>query len=70
MTNYFSDDPVEYKIVATPAFTFQANYFPQFSLGMLEIPGAQNVPLGSLTISSNRVPCDCNIIKVGFIVVK
>eukprot|EP00091_Calanus_sinicus_P000937 TRINITY_DN10903_c0_g1_i1.p2 TRINITY_DN10903_c0_g1~~TRINITY_DN10903_c0_g1_i1.p2 ORF type:complete len:149 (+),score=45.84 TRINITY_DN10903_c0_g1_i1:862-1308(+) len=62
-TAYNYDDPVEYKIVATPAFIFEGNYFPQFSLSVLDMPGAQNVPLGSLTIRANQVPCDCQSIK-------
>ena len=55
---------MEYKIVATPSFIFEGNYFPQFSLAVLDLPGAQNVPLGSLTIGANKVPCDCLDIKV------
>ena len=43
---------------------FEGNYFPQFSLSVLDLPGAQNVPLGALTISANKVPCDCEAIKV------
>merc|ERR1712128_165899 len=62
-TAYNYDDPVEYKIVATPAFVFEGNYFPQFSLAVLDLPGAQNVPLGSLTIRGNKVPCECQAIK-------
>jgi len=62
-TAYTYDDPVEYKIVATPTFRFEGNYFPQFSLAMLDLVGAQNVPLGSLTIQANKVPCDCEAIK-------
>ena len=62
--DWFLDDPVEYKIVATPTFVFEGNYFPQFSLSVLDLPGAQNVPLGALTISANKVPCDCEAIKV------
>jgi len=60
---YSYDDPVEYKIVATPTFLFQGNYFPQFSLAVLDLPGGQNVPLGSLTIGGNKVPCDCRSIQ-------
>ena len=55
---------MEYKIVATPSFIFEGNYFPQFSLAVLDLPGAQNVPLGSLTIGANKVPCDCLAIQV------
>ena len=55
---------MEYKIVATPSFIFEGNYFPQFSLAVLDLPGAQNVPLGSLTIGANKVPCNCLDIKV------
>merc|ERR1711915_673678 len=62
-TAYNYDDPVEYKIVATPTFVFEGNYFPQFSLSVLDLPGAQNVPLGALTINANKVPCDCEAIK-------
>merc|ERR1712013_42516 len=60
---YSYEDPVEYKIVATPTFIFEGNYFPQFSLAVLNLPGAQNVPLGSLTIGANKVPCDCMAIQ-------
>jgi len=60
---YSYEDPVEYKIVATPTFIFEGNYFPQFSLAVLDLPGAQNVPLGSLTIGANKVPCDCMAIQ-------
>ena len=28
---------------------------------------SRNVPLGSLSLSQNRVPCNCEAIKVGFI---
>jgi len=61
-TAYY-EDTVEYKIVATPAFTFQSNYFPQFNLELLDLPGAMNVPLGSLEIRDNILPCDCQVIK-------
>merc|ERR1712013_233878 len=60
---YSYEDPVEYKIVATPTFIFEGNYFPQFNLAVLDLPGAQNVPLGSLTIGANKVPCDCITIQ-------
>ena len=50
--------------MATPTFIFEGNYFPQFSLAVLDLPGAQNVPLGSLTIGANKVPCDCMAIQV------
>merc|ERR1719206_1293417 len=60
---YSYEDPVEYKIVATPTFIFEGNYFPQFNLAVLDLPGAQNVPLGSLTIGANKVPCDCMAIQ-------
>merc|ERR1711915_648165 len=46
-----------------PTFVFEGNYFPQFSLSVLDLPGAQNVPLGALTINANTVPCDCEAIK-------
>ena len=69
INNNILDDPVEYKIVATPTFLFQGNYFPQFSLAVLDLPGGQNVPLGSLTIGGNKVPCDCRSIQVVIIII-
>ena len=30
----------------------------QFSLDLLNLPGAQNVPVGSITVTANSVPCD------------
>ena len=67
VTSDIAEDTVEYKIVATPAFTFQSNYFPQFNLELLDLPGAMNVPLGSLEIRGNILPCDCQVIKVGIL---
>eukprot|EP00090_Calanus_glacialis_P006461 TRINITY_DN15030_c0_g1_i1.p1 TRINITY_DN15030_c0_g1~~TRINITY_DN15030_c0_g1_i1.p1 ORF type:complete len:425 (-),score=123.21 TRINITY_DN15030_c0_g1_i1:69-1166(-) len=54
---------IEYRIVASPSLTFRANYFPQFSLAMLQFPAIRNIPLGSLTVSSNLLPCDCRTIQ-------
>ena len=32
---------MEYKIVATPAFTFHSNYFPEFTLELLDLTVAR-----------------------------
>jgi len=59
----YPDNSVEYKVVSSPALTFHANYFPKFSLTMLDLPAAANIPLGSLDIRDNQVQCDCQDIQ-------
>jgi len=54
---------IEYRVVASPALSFQANSFPQFSLDMLHFPAIRNIPLGSLVVRANTVPCDCNTVQ-------
>ena len=54
----------EYKKVASPAFSFRLNKFPKFSLSILTMPGTRNLPLGDLSIESNKVPCNCSLIRV------
>ena len=61
---HFADAVPEYKKVASPAFSFRLNKFPKFSLSILTMPGTRNLPLGDLSIESNKVPCNCSLIRV------
>lgn len=54
---------VKYNVVANPRLVFSHNTFSKFNISFLEFPGAKNVPLGSLSLSQNRVPCTCETIK-------
>jgi len=61
--SYSYDDNIQYNIVGSPSLVFQDNYFKQFSLQVLDFPGVQNVPIGSLVIDNNKVKCDCEAMK-------
>lgn len=56
-------DEVAYNIVSNPVLEFADNTFDVFHDDVLEFPGADNVPLGSLSIKGNRVKCDCESLK-------
>jgi len=60
-----ADSPVtiEYNVVGSPSLVFQDNFFHKFNLKLLDFPGSHNVPLGSLSISNNKVYCECEDIR-------
>ena len=48
------EEPV-YNVVANPDLRFTGNFFHTYTEELLEFPGANAVPLGSLDISGNKV---------------
>ncbi|XP_040583858.1 uncharacterized protein [Lepeophtheirus salmonis] len=58
-SDYDGDDQIIYNIVANPVLHFSQNTFLNFSDELLNFPGANNVPLGSLHIDKNIFKCDC-----------
>jgi len=52
-----------YRVVSGTVVHFSENVFSQFSPSMLNFPGVDKVPLGSLKISGNKIVCDCERLK-------
>ena len=51
------EEDVVYNVVSNPVLEFTDNFFQTFTGDeMLNFPGANNVPLGSLDIRRNKVP--------------
>merc|ERR1711953_746058 len=57
----YEDD--RYRVVSGTVVNFKENVFSQFSPSMLNFPGVDKVPLGSLKISGNKIDCDCERLK-------
>ena len=55
---YDDEEPV-YNVVANPDLRFTGNFFHTYTEELLEFPGANAVPLGSLDISGNKVSYFC-----------
>ena len=67
MINDLDYGEVEYRVVASPIIRLQYNKFVQFNMEALNISAMGNIPLKSLMVNSNFLPCDCKSIKVGII---
>jgi len=57
----YEDD--RYRVVSGTVVNFKENVFSQFSPSILNFPGVDKVPLGSLKISGNKIDCDCKRLK-------
>ena len=55
MEDYGDDEGVVYNVVSNPRLKFEENEFHVFSTEVLNFPGANNVPLGSLSLKGNKV---------------
>ena len=55
----YEEEEIAYNIVSNPTLQFTGNYFQTFTDELLRFPGANNVPLGALKISKNKVQCNC-----------
>ena len=47
--------------IGNPKLAFDRNFFHTFTPNLLDFPGANNMPLGSLSISGNKVLCPENV---------
>jgi len=61
------EEDVVYNVVSNPVLEFTDNFFQTFGgagdMQLLNFPGANNVPLGSLDIRGNKVRCNCESLK-------
>jgi len=57
------EEDIVYNVVANPSLEFTDNFFEVYSDTVLNFPGANNVPMGSLKIHGNKLKCDCESIK-------
>ena len=68
MEDYGDEEGVAYNVVANPRLEFAGNAFHVFTEELLNFPGANNVPLGALSLKGNKVGI-YNICLPGFLIV-
>jgi len=54
---YEGEDSSQYRVVSGAVVHVRQNVFSQFRVSVLDFPGVDSVPLGSLKISGNKIDC-------------